>query len=160
MLEVHISKHSLFRLKITVGCPLCAYPSIHIETPSRSRSVAWQVHIQAFYKKLSRSRSVVWRTHIRAFTFLLVWTLQITVGCLLCMCPSIRFSPGAGTLSCVVCCVACCWLVGCRGWLVCWLVGWASCRPPGTRTGRRWGRRSTPGVQACRHVQNKSANLG
>ena len=29
MFEVHISKHSLFRLKITVGCRLCTYPSIH-----------------------------------------------------------------------------------------------------------------------------------
>ena len=28
--SVHISKHSLFRLKITVGCRLCAYPSIHL----------------------------------------------------------------------------------------------------------------------------------
>ena len=43
MLEVHISKHSLFRLKITVGCRLCAYPSIHVETPSRSRSADWCV---------------------------------------------------------------------------------------------------------------------
>ena len=30
MVAVHISKHSLFRLKITVGCRLCAYPSIHL----------------------------------------------------------------------------------------------------------------------------------
>ena len=29
---VHISKHSLFRLKITVSCPPCTYPSIHVET--------------------------------------------------------------------------------------------------------------------------------
>ena len=29
MLEVHISKHSLFRLKITVDCRLCTCPSIH-----------------------------------------------------------------------------------------------------------------------------------
>ena len=29
MLEVHISKHSLFRLKITVGCLTSTYPSIH-----------------------------------------------------------------------------------------------------------------------------------
>ena len=29
MLEVHISKHSLFRLKITVRCRLCTCPSIH-----------------------------------------------------------------------------------------------------------------------------------
>ena len=28
--SVHISKHSLFRLKITVGCRLCAYPSIRV----------------------------------------------------------------------------------------------------------------------------------
>ena len=27
-----ISEHSLFRLKITVGCQLCAYPSIHTKT--------------------------------------------------------------------------------------------------------------------------------
>ena len=30
--SVHISKHSLSRLKITVGCRLCGYPSIHVET--------------------------------------------------------------------------------------------------------------------------------
>ena len=29
---VHIFKHSLFRLKITVGRRLCAYPSIHVQT--------------------------------------------------------------------------------------------------------------------------------
>ena len=28
--SVHISKHSLFRLKITVSCQLCACPSIHL----------------------------------------------------------------------------------------------------------------------------------
>ena len=30
MVAAHISKHSLFRLKITVGCRLCAYPSIRL----------------------------------------------------------------------------------------------------------------------------------
>ena len=68
MLEVHISKHSLFRLKITVGCLTSTYPSMHVETPSRSRSVDWRAHIQAFTflltKTLSRSRSV---------DFCLVW---------------------------------------------------------------------------------------
>ena len=29
---MHISKHSLFRLKITVGCPTSTYPSIHVDT--------------------------------------------------------------------------------------------------------------------------------
>ena len=61
---VHIFKHSLFRLKITVGCQTRTYLSIHIETPSRSRSVACGAHIRAFTflltKTLSRSRSVVW----------------------------------------------------------------------------------------------------
>ena len=65
---MRISKHSLFRLKITVGCRLCAYPSIHVEI-------------------LSRSRSVARRAHFRAFTF---FCLKITVGCLTNAYPSIR----------------------------------------------------------------------
>ena len=43
MFEVHVSKHSLFRLKITVGCLTSTYPIVHVETPSRSRSVVWCV---------------------------------------------------------------------------------------------------------------------
>ena len=31
MFEVHVSKHSLFRLKIMVGCLTSTYPSIHVE---------------------------------------------------------------------------------------------------------------------------------
>ena len=67
--SVHIYKHSLFRLEITVGCRLCAYPSIHEDIlkitvgcrlcaypkihffVSRSRSVARRAHIQAFATK-------------------------------------------------------------------------------------------------------------
>ena len=30
MVAVHISKHSLFRLKITVGCQPCTCPSIRV----------------------------------------------------------------------------------------------------------------------------------
>ena len=63
MFEVHISKHSLFRLKITVGCLTSTYPSIHFFV-SRSRSVVDCARVQAFTflltKTLSRSRSVVW----------------------------------------------------------------------------------------------------
>ena len=47
MTAVHISKHSLFRLKITVGCRLCAYPSIHVETQDHGR-LHDKPHIQAF----------------------------------------------------------------------------------------------------------------
>ena len=53
-----------FRLKITVGCLTSTYPSIHVETPSRSRSVVDCARVQALTflltKTLSRSRSVVW----------------------------------------------------------------------------------------------------
>ena len=46
-----------------VGCWRCTYPSIHFLV-SRSQSVDWRAHIQAFTflltKTLSRSRSVVW----------------------------------------------------------------------------------------------------
>ena len=52
MLEVHISKHSLFRLKITVGCLTSRYPSIHpfllTKTFSSSRSVVDCARVQAF----------------------------------------------------------------------------------------------------------------
>ena len=88
--SVHISKHSLCRLKTTVRCRLCAYPSIHLSLDentlkftvccrlcanpsihffvSRSRSLARRAHIQAFTLKLSRSRSLARRAHIQAFT--------------------------------------------------------------------------------------------
>ena len=47
---VHISKHSLFRLKNTFGCRLCAYPSIHVETLKITLSI---VHISKHsYKNL------------------------------------------------------------------------------------------------------------
>ena len=87
---MHIFKHSLFRLKITVGCLTSTYPSIHIETPSRSRSVVDCAHIQAFTflstKTLSRSRSVA----SSAYPSIRKKTLKITVGCPLCTYPSVR----------------------------------------------------------------------
>ena len=45
MLEVHISKHSLFRLKITVGCLVNTYPSIHKNSQDHGRlsEVLWCV---------------------------------------------------------------------------------------------------------------------
>ena len=45
MLEVHISKHSLFRLKITVGCLVSAHPSIHKNSQDSGRlsEVLWCV---------------------------------------------------------------------------------------------------------------------
>ena len=89
MLEVHISKHSLFRLKITVGCLKSTYPSIHVETPSRSRSVACGAHIRAFTflltKTLARSRSVVWCCVV--VCCVVVWCCVVLCGVLWwCVC--------------------------------------------------------------------------
>ena len=67
MLEVHISKHSLFRLKITVGCLTSTYPCIHVETPSRSRSVACGAYPNIHFS-LDED------------------TLKMTVGCLVLCC--------------------------------------------------------------------------
>ena len=63
MLEVHICKHSLFRLKITVGWWRCTYPSIHFFV-SRSRSVVDCAHIQAFTLKLPQDHGRLTGEHI------------------------------------------------------------------------------------------------
>ena len=97
-----------------------------METRAGSWSVDRGAHIQAFTFKLSRTDLSIY--FFRWFELL----RSRSVAC--CACVQIRFSSGAGTLSCVVCCVYC-WLVG---WLVGWLVRsfvrsfvrWASCRPP------------------------------
>ena len=63
MFEVHISKHSLFRLKITVGCLTSTYPSIHFSLHEDTLKITVGCLTSAYpsvHKKLSRSRSVVW----------------------------------------------------------------------------------------------------
>ena len=42
--SVHTSKHSLFRLKFTVGCPPCTYPSIHVETLRITVDCLWSTY--------------------------------------------------------------------------------------------------------------------
>ena len=110
MLEVHISKHSLFRLEITVGRWRCTYPSIHVETPSRSRSVDWRACVQAFTflltKTLSRSRSVVW---------CVVWCVCGVLCCVLCVCMWLEWSVGCLCTCGVVCGVGVCVLLCCGG---------------------------------------------
>ena len=94
MFEVHIFKHSLFRLKITVGCltstypsihfsldedtlkitvgcRLCAYPSIHFSLDEDTLKITVGCLTSAnpsVHIKLSRSRSVARCAHIQAFT--------------------------------------------------------------------------------------------
>ena len=84
--SVHISKHSLCRLKTTVRCRLCAYPSIHLF----SRRKHSQVHgLLSIVRKSERS----------------LFRLKITVACPPCTYPSIHPSPGAGTLKITVGCL-------------------------------------------------------
>ena len=56
MVAVHKSEHSLFRLKITVGCRLFAYPSIHLSLEEDTLKITvgcpTSAHIQAFTLKL------------------------------------------------------------------------------------------------------------
>ena len=79
MFEVHISKHSLFRLKITVGCLTSTYPSIHVETLSRSRSVVW---------------CVVWCVCVHVVLCGVVWCCVV-----LCACACVWCVVKLGTLS-------------------------------------------------------------
>ena len=74
MTSTYPSIHVEDTLKITVGCLVCAYPSIHFsldEDTLRDHGRLPQVHIQAFTfllaLELSRSRSVARCAHIQAF---------------------------------------------------------------------------------------------
>ena len=69
--SVHISKHSLFRLKITVGCLTNTYPSIHVETLKITVGCP-----PCTYPSIHPSPGA--------------GTLKITVGCLTSTYPSIR----------------------------------------------------------------------
>ena len=68
---MHISKHSLFRLKITVGCLTSTYPSIYVETLKITVGC-----LTSTYPSIHPSPGA--------------GTLKITVGCLTSTYPSIR----------------------------------------------------------------------
>ena len=68
---VRISEHSLFRLKITVGCLTSTYPSIHVETLKITVGCP-----PCTYPSIHRTPGA--------------GTLKITVGCLTSTYPSIR----------------------------------------------------------------------
>ena len=97
-----------------VGCWKCTYPSIHVETPSRSRSVVDSAHIRAFTflltKTLSRSRSVVWCVWcgvcgVLCFVFCVcMWR----VWCVGCVCTCGVVCGVGGVCWCVVVCVCVC----------------------------------------------------
>ena len=88
---VHISKHSLFRLKITVGCLTSTYPSIHVGnslkiTVGCLTSTYSSIHFSLDEDTLKITVGCL----TSAYPSVHVETLRITVGCPLCTYPSIN----------------------------------------------------------------------
>ena len=94
MFEVHISKHSLFRLKITVGCRLCTCPSIHFSLDEDTLKITVGCRlceIPSIRNKNSEDHGRLPDKHISKHSPSPgAGTLKITVGCPLCTNPSIR----------------------------------------------------------------------
>ena len=86
MFEVHISKHSLFRLKITVGCLTCTYPSIHFFLDEDTLKITVGCRLCA-YPSIHFSLDED--------------TLKITVGCLTSTYPSIHVETLRITVGCL-----------------------------------------------------------
>ena len=92
MLEVHISKHSLFRLKITVGCLVSTYPSIHFSLDEDTLKITVGCLVSTYPSIHKNSQD-----HGR-----LSEVLWCVVCCVLCGCMRV--------LCCVMSCVLCCWV--------------------------------------------------
>ena len=86
---MHIFKHSLFRLKITVGCLTSTYPSIHVED-------TFKITV-----------GCLWSTYPSIHFSLDEDTLEITVGCLVCgvVCGVLCFVCACGVCGVWVVCV-------------------------------------------------------
>ena len=164
MFEVHISKHSLFRLKITVGCLTSTYPSIHFSLDEDTLKIMVGCLTSAYpsvHKKLFRVGCP-----LCTYPSIHVETLRITVGCLWSTYPSIRnknlHTCGLWARPPVLTPVPVpSQAIHSRAGLnlhysdiqstaqksPCTTAP-ASCRRPGTRTRRRQGRHATPGDPA------------
>ena len=75
---MHIFKHSLFRLKITVGCLTSTYPSIHfsLDEDTLEITVGCLKCISKRSQKNSQDHGRLPAVHIQAFTFLLALELS------------------------------------------------------------------------------------
>ena len=107
-------------LKITVGCPLCTYPSIHVETLRITVGCLWSTYPSIRNKNLHTCWTP-WSTHETRG----LWARPPVLSPV----PSQAIHSAARRAN--LCTTA-----------------QASCRPPGTRTGRRRGRHPTPGDPA------------
>ena len=90
MSDKRISKHSLFRLKITVGCPLCTYPSIHFSLDEDTLKITVGCLTSAYPSIHVETLRITVGCPLRTYPSIHVETLRITVGCLWSTYPSIR----------------------------------------------------------------------
>ena len=88
--SVHLSKHSLFRLKITVGCRLCAYPSIHLSPDEDTLKFTVGCRLCAYPSVHTKTLRITVGCPPCTYPSIHVETLRITVGCLWSTYPSIR----------------------------------------------------------------------
>ena len=99
---MHIFKHSLFRLKITVGCLTSTYPSIHVEDTLKITigcplctfpSIHFSLDEDTLEITVGCLTSAYPSTHVE--------TLRITVGCPPCTYPSIHVETLKITVGCL-----------------------------------------------------------
>ena len=90
MFEVHVSKHSLFRLKITVGCLTSTYPSIHFSLDEDTLKITVGCLTSAYPSIHVETLRITVGCPLCTYPSIHVETLKITVGCLWSTYPSIR----------------------------------------------------------------------
>ena len=86
---VYVSKHSLFRLQITVGCRLCTYPSIHLSPDEDTLKFTVSCRLCA-YPSIHFCLKITVGCLTSAYPSIHTKTLRITVHCPPCTYPSIR----------------------------------------------------------------------
>ena len=91
LFEVHISKHSSFRLKITVGCLTSAYPSIHFSLDEGHSQDHGRLPDKCISKRSQNSQD-----HGRLPEVLWCVVCGVWCGCMRVLCC---------VMSCVLCCL-------------------------------------------------------
>ena len=117
MFEVHISKHSLFRLKITVGCLTSTYPSIHVEDTLKITVGCPLCAYPSIHFSLDEDtlEITVLRAHEHMVCCVLCGCMRVLLCDELCV---VLFGVLLGgvvccVMSCVLCCLVCCLVVLC-----------------------------------------------
>ena len=91
MLEVHISRHSIFRLKITVGCLWSTYPSIHFSLDEDTLRGDVLCGLLCVVFGVLRGGGVVWCVGVLFLSFSLVLSFSLSLNSLLSLSRSLSF---------------------------------------------------------------------